>query len=150
MAAPPTPLGAIVVAFDASGITLATAGGLWTELIPEQLPDHLPMAVLVHDGEIPRYTSETGYMEVTRFHFEVYSTLANAEAIALQIKGVFDKPGTSDAMQAFQVFGAKVLQCWRPDGQNCYRVEPMVDRTSNGDPVFKVSIHYEMTLSRSL
>lgn len=110
----------------------------------------MPFVAVFHDGESPYYDTEAGYQEWTRFHFEVYDTLANVEALALKIKALFDKPATNDANAAFAVLGCFVVRVWRPDGENCYTVQPTIARTSDGKIIFMATIRFRFDLVRIL
>lgn len=154
MSAPPTALGAIVVAFDASSAKALTADGtgVWMGKIPDQLSDQdLPFVALFHDGEqVSTYEFEAAYIETTRFHFEAYDTLAAVESMALRIKAIYDKPDTTRAADAFPVLGCGCMRCWRPEGENCYTVQPTTARTSDGKIIFMATIRFRMDIVRGL
>lgn len=154
MSAPPTALGAIITAFDGSALKASTAGGLgaYVGKIPDQLSDQsVPFVAVFHDGEtVATYEFEAAYIESTRFHFEVYDTLADVEAMGLQIKALYDKPDTNAANTAFAVLNARVLRCWRPEGENCYTVQPTTARDSRNNIIFMATIRFRMELIRSL
>ena len=99
---------------------------------------------------VASYEAEYAYIESTRFHFEVYNTLADAESLSLVIKGIYDRPDTNSAAAAFPILGCGCMRCWRPEGENCYTVQPTIARTSDGKIVFMATIRFRMDIVRGL
>jgi len=93
-------LGTVVNKFNADtgpgSLTVLVSGGLWTDKVPDdvQLLTKGPYGILVHIEEVPDWTFETNYKEMTTLQFIFFAIGAakiDAEAgIIARAKTVFD------------------------------------------------------------
>ncbi len=142
-------MGALVAYFQADSVlqnllVCGTNENPWTAEVPELKP--LPVCCIMHNGEIPAWTTESlnsPYTEETQVQFQVFAELAqNAEAIALAVKNRFDWANT-----ALAVTNATDVSVARTN-YTLSKVELV--RSRKTEVVFMAALDYTVTITRRL
>ena len=85
--------GGIIERFDASTLKseFEASGGLWLGMPPPSASQKFPLIVLVNQGEVPEFSTESGYYETGHVRFEIYhQDLDQAETLGLKLMDLFD------------------------------------------------------------
>lgn len=145
-----TTLGSIIERFAGSlaAADCVASGGLWVGQIPEGYSDQsLPFIALARFREVPEWTFEKKYREAADFDFEIYNTLAEAEATAVKVKEAFDLPSEEMIVPAWPPIANKsAFACFRLN----YAVEVVGERTSTNEPIFMCKLSYQLQVNAKL
>lgn len=145
--------GALVEMFDGSPTLAAdfpaqpdgTPGGLWVGAIPETAKA-LPLVVLVQDDEIPQQFFRGTVTTKGTFSFVIEALgLARAEALANDLKAVFDPSSTA---RTGQIVNAPVKLDITGTANNWilrkgYRIRPVEYRAADSSWVYEITLPYE-------
>lgn len=133
-----TLLAGITRKFDTSSITATVSSGLYVGTYPENTS--LPFVVLLHLGEVPEWSMESVYTEISRVQFHCFAVgLANCETIASTLKSTFD-------WCDLQINDATTISCKRTG----YFIAADEQRSSQADLVYRAQVDYTIEVRRTL
>lgn len=131
-----TLLGACVSLYSSAG--LDAAAKIWVSQAPEG--SDLPLVVLVHQGEVPEWTTERAYEQMGNLQFLVFSKGAAAvEDLALEIMQTFDWT------TSLSITGATGIEVMRTN----YLVAVEEPRAQDGEIVYRAEISYKVRTTRT-
>lgn len=143
-----TNLQAIIARFDtgAAGALASQSGKLWFGEVPEDRTT-FPLCCLAHGGaQPPDYNFENDYLEDDLYSFFVFHTdLAACEAMALEIKKLFDLPDSFECAAALLIDNASARSCVRTS----YVVSVDEHDTPQGLSVYKAQLDYTLTVRKT-
>lgn len=134
----------VIAHWAASGSSdFSTAGGMWFLEVPELKA--LPFLVLEAGPETCEFTTEREYLERGSLTIHAYGIgVAVTEALALTVKGVFDRliktPRTLD-------FTGGTVTEWERTG---YTISPATGPDENGKQVGEARMDYRYAVVRTL